>query len=173
MPLLVHERPGAHRRRLHHAGQRSRGRARRGATECRWFRSIQSFNVGSGPDDTVYGDEPCRPDGKILVGGIFQPISIKRGAWAWRGLLSILAGWIPVSWTWPTISSPASRTTYYNPAVNPPNPVYSCVEVQPDGNVRIGGAFRGYGRRRWRPDLPLAARLFITAIIPPCNVWHL
>jgi uncharacterized delta-60 repeat protein len=100
-----------------------------------------TFNVGSGPNDTVYS-MTLQTDGNILVGGRFSIFNQTRRV----GIARLLNdGWVDTSFMDTAYNQFAGiPNTYYNPDVNPPNAVYSVAE-DTVGGVLIGGSFDTVG----------------------------
>ena len=100
-----------------------------------------TFNVGTGPDDVVYG-MTLQPDGNILVGGLFKHFNQTRRVGVARLLPN---GWLDTSFMDTAYNQFAGLPNpYLDPVVNPPSPV-NAIGVQPDGNVIIGGLFQQVG----------------------------
>jgi len=110
-----------------------------------------TFGVGSGANDIVQ----CitlQPDGGILLGGIFTSVNQTRRVSIARLLAN---GTVDTSFMDTAYNQFAGLiNSYYDPGVNPPNPV-ACMALETNGNILIGGNFiqvgGGFNRSDIRP----------------------
>lgn len=108
-----------------------------------------SFNAGSGADDVI-NTIALQPDGGILLGGIFTSINQTRRISIARLLPD---GEVDTSFLDTAYNQFAGLINpYYDPNVNPPNPV-NAMALQPDGNILIGGSFTQVGGGYERTDI--------------------
>lgn len=80
-----------------------------------------TFDVGLGPDNTVYA-LALQPDGRILIGGAFTNVSGTNRSGIAR------------------LNSDGSIDRFFNPGAGVDNPVFA-MALQPDDKILIGGAF--------------------------------
>lgn len=107
------------------------------------------FDVGTGPDDTVYS-LTLQPDGYIILGGIFTSINQTR-----RVAIARLfpEGPVDTSFMDTAYNEFAGLIThYYDPNTEPHNFVYAAA-LQGDGGVIIGGNFERVGGGFSRDDI--------------------
>jgi uncharacterized delta-60 repeat protein len=108
-----------------------------------------TFNSGSGTDGAVNAIL-LQPDGGILLGGVFTSINQTRRISLARLLTD---GSLDTSFMDTAYNQFAGLINpYYNPAVNSPNPI-SCMALQADTNILIGGTFTQVGGGTSRGDI--------------------
>ncbi|MFO1487033.1 MAG: Calx-beta domain-containing protein [Verrucomicrobiota bacterium] len=108
-----------------------------------------TFDVGVGADDIVYSLK-LQSDGAVLVGGVFNSINRSRRI-SFARLTT--AGAVDTTFMDTAYNQFAGLVNpYHDSNVNAPNPVYG-IDVQPDGNIIIGGKFQQVGGGFSREDI--------------------
>lgn len=109
----------------------------------------ESFDPGTGADDTVY-TLTLQPDGRIILGGLFTSVNQTRRI----NLARLFAdGRVDTSFMDTAYNHFAGfPKPYFNPYVNPNNFLLTTA-LQPDGNLIVGGSFNYIGGGRFHASI--------------------